>query len=159
MKENQTKRPLAFWLLLFLLFFQGVSATPAGLMLVIDPTGESMQMPLTWLEGTIFPDYFIPGLILTVVLGLGAFFVLASLLFLPEWRWTQRLNPVREQHWAWSAAAAFGVALMIWIVVQVLMVGLGAWLQPFYFGVGLAILLLTLTPPMRAYLRMETTKR
>lgn len=153
MKGNQVKRPLVYWLLLFLLFFQGVSATPAGLMLVSDPTGETMQMPVTWLAGTIFPNYLIPGLILTIVLGLGAFFVLASLLFLPEWGWVRRLNPVKSQHWAWSAAAAFGAALMIWIVVQVLMIGLGAWLQPFYFGVGLAILLLTLAPPVRAYLR------
>lgn len=153
MTEKQTKRPLTFWLLLFLFFFQGVSATPAGLMLASDPTGETMQMPVTWLEGTIFPDYLIPGLILTIVLGLGAFFVLASLIFLPEWGWAQRLNPVKGQHWAWSASAAFGAALMIWIVVQVLMIGLGAWLQPFYFGVGLAILLLTLAPSVRAYLR------
>ncbi len=40
------------------------------------------------------------------------------------------------------------------IAVQVLMVGLGDWLQPFYFGVGLAILLLTLAPPVRNYLRL-----
>jgi len=37
--------------------------------------------------------------------------------------------------------------------VQVLLIGLGAFIQAFYFGVGLAILLLTLTPSVRAQLR------
>ena len=154
MTGQRMKRPLAYWLLLFMLLFQGISATPAGLMLVLDPTGATMQMPVTWLAGTPFPNYLLPGLILTIVLGLGAFFVFAALIFLPNWGWAQRLNPVTRQHWAWSTAAAFGVALMIWITVQVLLIGLGAWLQPFYFAVGLAILLLTLAPSVRAYLRV-----
>ena len=75
MSENQTKRSPVYLLLLFLLFFQGISATPAGLMLVSDPTGETMQMPVTWLEGTIFPNDLIPGLILTIVLASGAPFL------------------------------------------------------------------------------------
>ena len=55
--------------------------------------------------------------------------------------------------WTWTASAAFGVALMIWITAQVLMIGLGTFLQPLYFGVGLAILLLTAFSPVRGYLR------
>jgi hypothetical protein len=147
------KRPKILWLLLFLLFFQGLSATPSGAMLVIDPSGERMQMPLTLLEGAPFSSYLIPGLILSIGLGLGAFFLLVCLLRLPAWGWAERLNPFTEQHWTWTAVAFFGLALMIWIVVQVFMVGLGAWLQPFYFAVGLAILLLALSPPLRQYLR------
>jgi hypothetical protein len=150
---KQNKRPKTLWLLLFLLFFQGLSAAPSGAMLVIDPTGERMQMPLTWLEGTPFSSYLIPGIILSVGLGLGAFVVLGSLLVLPDWRWAERLNPFAAQHWTWTAVVLFGLALMTWIVVQVFMVGLGAWLQPFYFAVGLAILLLALSPPLRQYLR------
>lgn len=88
------------------------------------------------------------------VLGLGAFFVLAALVFRPDWAWARWLNPVKGKHWAWSASVALGVALMIWIVVHVSMIGLGSWLQPLYFGVGLAILLLTLTRPVRAHLRV-----
>lgn len=156
MLQKLSSRPLAFWLLIMLLFFQGISATPAGLLLVLDPTGERMQMPLTMLEGSPFPDYLIPGLILFVVLGLGAFFVMACLFFLPDWDWAQRLNPVEAQHWAWTASAAIGLALMIWIVVQVLMIGGGTLLQPLYFGVGLGILVLTLTRSVRTCLRAES---
>ena len=153
MPQKLSPRPLAFWLLIILLFFQGISATPAGLLLVLEPTGERMQMPLTMLEGSPFPDYLIPGLILFVVLGLVAFFVMTCLFFLPDWHWAQRPNPFKAQHWAWTASAAFGLALMIWIVVQVLTIGGGTLLQPLYFGVGLGILLLTLTRSVRIYLR------
>ncbi len=152
MRPQTRKRPLLFWLLLFLLFFQGLSAAPSGLMLALDPTGGLLQMPLDMLQGTPFPNFLIPGLILCVVLGLGAFFVLACLLIRPDWAWAERLNPFRGQHWTWAAAGAFGLALMLWITVQVLMIGLGAFIQVLYFGVGLAILLLTLTRPVRGYL-------
>ncbi len=150
---EQPKRPLALWVLMLLLLFQGISATPSGMLLALDPSGSRMQMPLSWLEDSPFTDYLIPGLILCIVLGLGAFLVLACLLALPDWGWARWLNPVRGQHWTWSASAALGLALMIWITAQVLMVGLGAWLQPFYFGLGLAILLLTVLSPVRDYLR------
>jgi len=156
MNTNRGKRPLAFWLLMLLLLFQGISATPSGLLLVLDPTGGWMQMPLSMLEGTPFSTYLIPGLILSIVLGLGAFFVLGCLVFLPDWSWAERLNPVKSQHWVWTASAAFGLALMTWIVVQVFMIGLDAWLHPMYFGLGLAILLLTLSPSVKRYLRLAT---
>lgn len=149
------KRPKIFWLLLFLLFFQGLSATPSGAMLVIDPSGERMQMPLTMLAGSPFNNYLIPGLILSIGLGVGAFFLFICLLYLPDWDWAERFNPFTKQHWTWAAVALFGLALMTWIVVQVLMVGFGTYLQPFYFAVGLVILLLILSPPMRQYLRRQ----
>ncbi len=146
-------RPWPLWLLMALLLFQGISATPSGLLLVLDPTGGLMHMPLAMLKSSPFPSFLIPGLILSIVLGLGAFAVLACVFILPDWSWAQRLNPARGQHWAWSASAAFGLALMIWITVQVLMIGLGAFIQVLYFGVGLAIVLLTLLAPVRDSLR------
>ena len=157
MATTPRRCPLALWLLMLLLRFQGISATLSGFILVLDPTGGRMQMPLGMLAGTPFPNYLIPGLILCIVLGLGALFVLASLLALPNWAWARRLNPFRSQHWTWTAAAALGLALMIWITVQVLMIGLDTVLQPVYFGVGLAILLLTLVPSVREYLRAPTS--
>ncbi len=146
------KRPPMLWLLMLLLLFQGISAMPSGLLLALDPSGGLMQMPLDMLESTPFPNYRVPGLILGIVLGLGAFCVLACLYFLPDWTWTQRVNPFKRQHWTWTVSAAFGLALMIWISVQVLMITLGSWLQAVYFGLGLAILLLTLSSSVKRYL-------
>ena len=52
----------------------------------------------------------------------------------------------------WMASVSFGLALMIWITVQVAMIGGGSWLQVLYFGVGLAILVLSLAPSVRRHL-------
>ena len=152
MAADLARRPAALWALLCLLIFQAISATPPGLLLTIDPTGSLMKMPLTMLNASPFHDFLIPGLILCVVLGLGALLVAASLFFLPAWSWAERLNPFKGKHWSWTAAVGFGLALMIWIAVQVAMIGGGSWLQPLYFGVGLAILLASLTPSVRRHL-------
>jgi hypothetical protein len=132
------RRPAAFRVLLSLLVFEGISATPPGLLLILDPKGGLMRMPLTMLRGSPFHDFMIPGLILFAVLGLGAFLVAASLLAL--------------RHGAWTAALVFSFALMTWIAVQVVMIGLGSWLQPLYLGVGLAIAVLLFAPSVRRYL-------
>ncbi|MBI5544293.1 MAG: hypothetical protein HY901_10415 [Deltaproteobacteria bacterium] len=83
-------------------------------MMIVDPTGGLLQMPLSTLRGSIFGDFLIPGLILFVVLGLGALAVGAGLFFLPAWSWAERLNPFPRQHWSWFTAVGYGVALMIW---------------------------------------------
>jgi len=75
-----------------------------------------------------------------------------ALFFLPALHWAERLNPFKGMRWSWMAAISFGVALMVWIAVQVVMIGAGSWLQPLYFGVGLAILLLSLAPWVRRHL-------
>jgi hypothetical protein len=42
-------------------------------------------------------------------------------------------------------------------MVEVWMIRLGTWLQPFYFGVGLAILVLSLLPSIRTSLGGQGT--
>jgi hypothetical protein len=111
-----------------------------------------MKMPLTMLHGSPFHDFLVPGWLLCVGLGLGAFLVAAGLFFQPAWSWAERLNPLSGSHWSWTAACGFGLALMIWISVQVAMIGGGSWLQPFYFGVGLAIVTAALMPSVREHL-------
>jgi len=52
-----------------LLFFNGISATIPGLILVFDPGGESMKMPLDWLEYSPFENFLIPGILLFLFIG------------------------------------------------------------------------------------------
>lgn len=55
-----------------LLVFNGVGACFGGYMLVKDPTGQTLQMPVDQLQHSPFSDYFIPGLILLTVFGVGS---------------------------------------------------------------------------------------
>lgn len=103
--------------------FLGVSAIVSGILFLLDPLGGLLAIPIEELEGTPFTDYRIPGLLLFVLIGLGnsiAFYV----------------NRRQRGLVPYSAIFSGGV-LMVWIVVQVLMIGLTFFLQPLFFSLGL----------------------
>jgi hypothetical protein len=81
------------------------------------------RMPVDdWFKRGPFSSSVIPGMILLVVVGGSCFAAAAALL---------RRHPL-----AWLASLASGVILMVWIVVQVLIIGGGHVLQYLYFGLG-----------------------
>jgi hypothetical protein len=100
-------------------------------------------MPLTWLEGTPFASYLIPGIILFTVLG-----VLPMLVTYGLWR---------ERTWSWFGSLLVGASLTIWIAVQISMIGYFAQppLQVIYGGLGLFLLTLTLSPSARRDLGVD----
>jgi hypothetical protein len=101
----------------------GIGAVPAGLGLVMDPSGASLRFRLEWLEGTPFSNFLIPGLILMIVNGFGS--LAGSVASLRGWRR------------AGEVGLALGIFLTLWIILQVYWIGLGSWLQPTYFVIGL----------------------
>jgi uncharacterized BrkB/YihY/UPF0761 family membrane protein len=138
---GRSSRSPALWLLLAALLFQGVSGVAGGIGLVGDPSGGALHLPASLLEGTPFGDYRIPGLVLLVVLGIFPLVVVARL-----WR---------EKSWAWFGALLTGAALVVWIAVQVMMIGYASEppLQLIYGVLGIAILVLALRPEVRARFR------
>jgi hypothetical protein len=86
-----------------------VGALGGGLVLTVAPRGEIMPLPLSALAGSPFETYLGPGLILFTVLGIGPL-VAARL------AWTRSpLAPI--------AALAVGVALLIWVAVEIAIIG------------------------------------
>jgi hypothetical protein len=106
----------------FLQMIIGVGAVIAGLLLMISPEGKILHMPLDMLKRSPFSNFFIPGLILFLVNGLGN--VAAGIL------------SFGRHACSGYAGMVFGLGLMIWIFVQVSMIGGGHWLQYLYFGLG-----------------------
>lgn len=104
----------------------GVSAIAGGIALM---TGI-MKMPIEALSGTIFQNYFIPGLILCFIVG-GTMVFAAYDLFKRA-----NLSPFV------SMVAGFG--LLIWIYSEVIIIGYESWLQTLYFGLAIITLSLTL---------------
>jgi len=74
------------------------------------------DVPTTWLEGSPFHDYVIPSIILVVCVG-GTALLAALAVF--------RRHRLRRK-----AAYSCGVVLMIWISVQLAIIGFVSWLQP-----------------------------
>ena len=86
-----------------------------------------------WLAGSPFSDYFIPSLSLFVLVG-GVLLVAALAVI------------GRRQSGRVSALAA-GAVLLVWIAVQVAVIGYVSWMQPVTFAAGVAVLMLAARLP------------
>ena len=107
----------------------GGGALAGGLVLIVAPRGEIMPLPLSALAGSPFETYLGPGLILFTVLGLGP-------LAAAELAW-------RRHALAPFAAFAVGVALLIWVAVEIAIIGYSNEppLQAIYLALGVAVTL------------------
>ena len=102
--------------------FIGLSAFVSGILMMIFYDGKALQMPLSMLKGSPFTDFFIPGLILCLVNGAGNIF--------------SAILSFKRHRLSGFAGIFFGSGLVIWIFVQVSMIGGGHWLQNLYFSLG-----------------------
>lgn len=114
----------------------GSTALYGGGNLIADPTGGSLAMDTTMLDGTPFASFLVPGLVLFTVLGIGSL-VTVVLIGL-------------HHRMEWVASLGLAVALIGWITVQVALLGGVHWLHVLYGGLGVAMTLLSLAPSMRA---------
>ena len=85
-------------------------------------------VPLELLEGSPFTSYYIPSLILLVVVG-GSFLFASIALF-------------TDSRIARVSTLTAGAIVLIWIIVQVTIIGYMSWMQPVTAVSGILILLL-----------------
>ncbi len=83
--------------------FIGLGAIGGGIALLIGAFAQ--WLPVTFLQGTPFSDYTIPGLVLTFVVG-GGMLLAAATLFL-------------RQEWVVLLSAAMGLIMIGWEIVEV----------------------------------------
>jgi hypothetical protein len=105
----------------------GIGALAGGLVLIVAPRGEIMPLPVSALDGSPFDTYLWPGVILFAVLGLGSLAAAGLAL--------------RRHAIAPLAAFAVGVALLIWVVVEIAIIGYSTEppLQAIYLVMGVVI--------------------
>ena len=104
-----------------------LGAIGGGAALMLGPRGEIVPLPVSALAGSPFDSYFLPGLVLFTVLGLGPLAV-AGL-------------AIRRQRIAPLLTVMVGVALLLWLAVQIAIIGfaLNPPLQPMYVVLGVVI--------------------
>ena len=103
--------------------FIGLGALGGGFMLVRDPSGSALGLPLSLLEGSPFPDFLIPGMFLLAVNGIGSM-IGAGLSF-------------TRRRYAQEIAIILGAILVAWIVIQVVIISSFHWLHVLYFILGI----------------------
>lgn len=110
--------------------FLGIGAIAGGLMLILDPTGKRMGMPLSFLQHSPFHSFLIPGIILLVSNGLLSLLIMVAAIR-------------RSSRYGWWVAFQ-GCVLTGWISVEVAMMRLAAWPHYIYWGLGLVLIALGL---------------
>lgn len=143
-------RPPEVYLLALLLLFTGLNATVAGAGLFFFPDGQWIGMSVSWLAGSPFRSFRIPGLLLFLFNGVVLLTACIGLWFRADWRWLQRFAVYKDKLWAWSFSLYSGFTLCIWIVVQQLMTNYFI-LQPIIMAIGVVILVITLMPRVAVY--------
>lgn len=93
---------------IIILFFNAVSAMFGGIGLMIDPSGESMQMPIKFLEHSPFVDFLIPGIILFTVNGLFNLFV--------------GILGVKKRRAFPLLTGLCGLMLVVWLSIQIMII-------------------------------------
>jgi len=125
------KKQLEIKVLISCIIIQAISGLAGGMGLISDPTGASLGISLEWLSNSPINDYLIPGIILFSVLGIFPAFVSVGL-----WK---------EKYWGWLGSLSLGIALIIWIIVEIIIIGYQSNppLQLIYGILGIIILLVT----------------
>lgn len=102
--------------------FTGIGAIPAGWGMLSDTTGAGLGMSADLLASSPLDSFLLPGLFLLIVNGIANI----AAAFLSFFR----------SRYAGHAGMFFGVALILWIVIQVWWISLSSVLQPLFFVVG-----------------------
>ena len=95
------------------------------------------DVPVEWLKGSPFRNYFIPGLILFVAIGGLALFTGIAVFC--------------RHRLARKAAFICGAVVLFWIAIQVSIIGYVSWMQPATTIAAVAILLLSWKLPRYKY--------
>ncbi|MBG6060052.1 hypothetical protein RCH16_003509 [Cryobacterium sp. MP_M5] len=112
-------------ILIGLLLFGAVSAFGGG---VLGAALDGGGVPLSYLDGTPFTDYLVPGLVLGAVIG-GT-------------QLAGAIGLLRRTSWALIATVVAGFGMMIWIFVEIALIRQYSDLQSIYFTLGALELIL-----------------
>jgi hypothetical protein len=115
-------------ILFILVSFIALTAILSGLVMISNPDGGILNLPLSLLYDTPFKDYKLPGTLLTVFVG-G---INLAALFLNLQRHPQR--------YSWSIAG--GAVTSGWIIIQMILIGVFHWLHALYLVLGILIILI-----------------
>jgi hypothetical protein len=92
---------------IILLLFNGLGAFYGGILLIADPSGVKLQIPLSFLDNSPFSNFLIPGIVLVIVNGIFSFAALLALFL--------------KKVYAFWLVIAQGVLLSGWILVQMIL--------------------------------------
>ena len=94
------------WLAGVLLFILASAALYGGVMFLIDPTGEKIDISQALLDNSPFSNYLVPGLILFLIFGLFSVYIILALI------WKKNNFP--------SLLILQGILLILWLTIEII---------------------------------------
>lgn len=154
MNPTHTQRPwIALLVLSVCLLFLGGNGFVGGYLMISDPNGTPMGMPVSVLEQTLFQNFFIPGLCLIFIWGCGSLLTLAGLWLGPQKVGLDLLSPLFHEHWSWILSVVLGLGLMVWLTYQLITLPAIAPVQIVLLVLSVLLVGVPLMPAMRLYYR------
>jgi uncharacterized membrane protein (DUF2068 family) len=158
MKPVVKSKPAAVYVLIALEVLLAVLGFASGITFLLDPSGKTHDMDTTLLKTTPVGDFTLVGLFFVACYGILPTLATYGLWKLPRWRWTDAVNKWPRQNWAWTATAATGVILILWIAVEIMLIGspngFPRFLQVMMTLLGVVILALAMLPRVRVYTKL-----
>lgn len=148
------KRPFGLYVLAFLMVFMGLMGILGGGLLAMRPDGSLMKIPVSDLAPTIFPDFLIPGLMLLIIIGILPMLLTYALFARPNSNILKKLNLYSDMDWPWAWAVYYGFVVILWIVIEITLIGYHTVVQSAVSVWGVAIVALALTPRVRNYFKI-----
>jgi hypothetical protein len=144
------------YLLVFLLGFLSIGAFYGGISFLMSPDGSMLQLPGGLLEGSVFNNYTVPGIILLVSFGILPLFTVYCLQKKPAWSLCELINLVPDHHFSWTFTVYIGIGQVIWINIQTLIINQVYFLHTALSSLGILIVCISLLPSVRREYARET---
>jgi len=154
MTSGEGKRPLGALLLTIVLMFYGAMGVVSGLILISDPSGAGMGFTSDIREEIPFQSFLPVGLFLLTVFGLVPL-LLAYGAFTGKVLVFQRINEMSGYHWSWTGGALLVLALVIWLAVEGMLIGLDYAATYMTVALGSLVLIALVLPSTRRFYRRK----
>ena len=138
-------------ILLLILVLLGTSALAGGLALMLFPSGELLNIHLSFLIHSPFNNFLIPGIILFLLFGIFPFILIYALINKPICIIADFYNVFKKMYWAWTFTIYTAIALIIWTQIQILIVAEVYWIQTTITFIAICMIIITLMPQVRNY--------
>jgi len=139
------------YFLIALLGFLSIGAFYGSIGFMIKPDGSLFNMNTNMLNGSVFNDFLLPGLILLILFGITPVLIIIGLIKKPDIKWLNYLNLISDYHFAWTFSVYIGFALIIWINIQTLILNAVELIHTIYSSLGILIICVSLLPTVRMH--------
>jgi hypothetical protein len=142
----QSKPPIETYFLIALLAILSLAGIYGGASLMIDPSGDQLNLTFEGYFYYPFKSFFTPGLIVILIFGILPLLLIIPLIKKPAIGWANAFNIYPRRHWSWTYTLFIGLFLIVWVNLQIWMIGYQSLFQLLQSFLGLSIIFFCLLP-------------